>query len=303
MGDSVVSAEDYALYAVQYLSVFETDGEIDAAKQNEILGQITDQARLEFVEYELAKTKGITLTAEEEKKAESNTDMFMNAFPDGFLKKYGISRDCVNRAMLREEYVSKLTDQAVSDMADEMYESVKESYADKNFYQVYYLLFPSIRYGADGQPMREDDGSYMTLTPEELEIEREQAEKCLQRARSGEKLEDLAVEYGIAAISGEQKGMSGSYAPAIEDAINGLKTGDISDIVETEAGMMIIRMDAENDETIREEALRYAAKDKAKESLSTLQQQWISQSGVDKVSMNEDAVKLDLKAMKADLTK
>ena len=91
------------------------------------------------------------------------------------------------------------------------------------------------------------------LTPEELAETRELATDVVERAKAGEDFAELAMEYSEDTGSAQFGGDLGSFGPgqmvpAFESAAFALGPGATSDLVETEFGIHIIRVNEKQDE-------------------------------------------------------
>lgn len=88
---------------------------------------------------------------------------------------------------------------------------------------------------------------------EERERLRGEAEEVLQKAKMGEDFSGLAYRYSMDdwRVKGGDLGIvhKGRLDPLLEDAISRLKVGEISDIIKTEMGYHIIRLDEKVTET------------------------------------------------------
>ena len=77
-----------------------------------------------------------------------------NFFGEDFLDKYGIDYDCIKELFNRQAYISALKDKAISDTQATYKEQYTKEYGDLNFHSLYYALFPSIQYDAEGNPVK-----------------------------------------------------------------------------------------------------------------------------------------------------
>ena len=84
-----------------------------------------------------------------------------------------------------------------------------------------------------------------SLSAKEVKLKKRKAQEVLQRIRSGEKFSDLAKSYSedVSSHSGGRIGIveRGMMMPEFENAAFSLKVGEVSNIVETENGLHIIK--------------------------------------------------------------
>ena len=77
-----------------------------------------------------------------------------------------------------------------------------------------------------------------------------------------------------------------------------MKEGDISEVVETDAGYMVVRMDNPDDTDYKEYALHYAAMQSVQTQIGTLQQSWVKEAGCESLEPDADAIaKIDIKEL------
>ncbi|MGN0437016.1 MAG: peptidylprolyl isomerase [Lachnospiraceae bacterium] len=300
IGDHDVTLSEYNLFAMQYITMQALNPEdITDEKIESMKADITAEVKLEIVEYLLAqKTDGLTLTDEEKANIKTNTDNYMEKFGADFLAQYGIDEEAVTQLFTEQAYISALTAKAKQDLADDAYEENVEKFKGIDFHSVYYALFPSIEYDENGNPVVDSAGNTTDLSDDKMKEQKKNAEALQKRAAAGEKLEDLIEEYGIAASSGEERNYQGAYEDKLNKVLENMKEGDISEVIETDAGYMIVRMDNPKDEDYKDYALHYAALQTANSMIPTLQQNWLSASGYSEVEANESALKkVDFKDM------
>jgi len=85
-----------------------------------------------------------------------------------------------------------------------------------------------------------DDGEKVSYNQSQRETARRQAEEIIQRAGEGEDFEKLAIEYGMTEDITISFG-EGEMEPAIETAGFGLGKDEISDVVESEYGYVVLK--------------------------------------------------------------
>ena len=114
----------------------------------------------------------------------------------------------------------------------EFYDANRGKYGEEEFFRARHIFFKL------GKNATESEIERVTAT----------ATKVMQEARSGKDFAELAKKYSedpSAAKDGGELGTfkKGDMLPEIETAVAGMKAGEISDIVKTQAGLHIIRLD------------------------------------------------------------
>lgn len=303
IGEYSVTMQDMYLYLIQYIYNNSTSpADLNEASQATVINQTINQMKLELVEYQLAIQTDITLTEEELATVERTTDLFCNTFGEEFLNSYGIDRECVYGLFERQLYISGITNKAVDDLAADYVSQFEQEYADMKFHSVYYALFPSLKYDADGQIVLDASGNAVLLTETEMEQQLALAEEFRKRAAEGmaagdadASMEALVEEYNIGFCSGIERNYDGAYIAELNEVIDGLEIGEISDVVKTDAGYMIVRMDNPDDTEYKEYMIQYLSYQSAGKLLPTMQDTWMTQSGVISVQPSDEALaSLDL---------
>lgn len=282
----------YNLYVIQYLYTNKTEPlSLDESGVTEIQDSIIQEMKLEIVQYLLATmTDGVEVTDSALATSEASAASMYDYFGEKFLAEYGVDYDCIKELFNRQAYISALKDKAITDMRETYTEQYTEKYGDLNFHSLYYALFPSIQYDGDGNPVKDDDGNYVSLTDAEMKDQLAKATELMNRAKAGEKLEDLVEEYGITASSGEEKNYEGAYSEELNNVVASLSENDISDVVTTDAGYMVVRMDKKNDQEYKDYAIQSAANQTADNSFPSMQSNWLTAAGADKVEANQDII-------------
>ncbi len=298
--DYDVTLSEYNLFLIQYITMQNLNpDDITEERLETIKSDVANEIKLEIVEYLLAqKMEDLELDEEATAGIDKNTSKYIEQYGAEFLADYGIDEAAVKQLFTEQAYIKALTDKAKEDMANDNYEENAEKMKDVKFHTVYYALFPSVEYDDEGNPVTDDKGENVLLSDEQMKEQKKKAEELQKRAASGEKLEDLIKEYGIDKYSGEERNYEGAYTDQLNKVIEKMEKGDISDVVETDAGYMVVRMDNPNDTDYKEYALRYAGVQYANKTITTLQQNWLSASGCANVEPDEEALKkVDITSM------
>ena len=293
-----VTQQDIYLYALQY---FFNNGTVAAAVNDDnldtLVNALMDEIKLEVVQQEIAKvTDGIELSDDEVQSYKDTANSFVSYFGEDFLKNYGIDRAAVENLFEREALVNKLKDKAIADAEADYLEQYNKQFKDTDFFSAYYVLFPSIKY-ENGEAVKDKDGNYVSLSSDEMEEIKKKAEELREEALAKQKdgdptggMEALAAKYGVSSSSGNEYGYVGRYSKEIDDVVAALEDDEISEIVETEAGYMIIHMNKKKDDDFKSYSIQSMASQSAQNMFTNLQTNWLSGSGVQNLPVNQDAL-------------
>lgn len=300
-----VTLQDMYIYIIQYIynnNVSAT--QIDDTSAKNVISECVNEIKMELVMDHLArKTEGIELTDENIKGIETTTDKFCSYFGEDFLAKYGIDKDAIRALFERQYYIDKLKNKAYTDMKTDYMNEYTEKYADLDFFSLYYVLFPSIKYDGE-EAVKVSDGNYVKLTDEEMEEQLAKANELLDKAKENQKngeedgnLEELAKEYNIEFASGNEYGFKGGYSEELNNVIDNLENNELSDVVTTEAGYMIVRMDNNKDEDFKSYSIESMAAQTADSLFEELQKTWFTAAGIADVKA-DDTVLTDVDVKK-----
>ena len=287
--DIDITLEDYYLFMVQYLYNFEIDPATLASPEavSNANNSILNEIKLETVEYKLALVEEVTPDPVAISDADVKAQSFYDYFGQEFFDSFGISKEKVNELFERQVYIEALRQKTLTDLADDYEAEYIDKYGEMKFFQIYYVLFPSIEYDDDNQPVTTSDGAYVSCNEAKLQeqnkLAEELREKALENVENGEadgNLEELAIEYGVDFVSGTERGYVGAYSKELNELLEGMENGDISEVVETEAGYMVVRMDNTDDTEFKDYSIRYMAEQSASSLYTTVQDNWIKESGI-----------------------
>lgn len=286
-----VTLSDLYLYSLLYVFNNEIKAEqINDATKAELLNKVVDQIKLELVEYKLATVSDITLDDTDAANVILRADGFISYFGEDFLGKYGVNRANVEKMFERQAYIEKLQAKSMQDLKNDYLEQFNEDYKDMVFFSVYYVLFPTTKYDENGNSILDENGDVIEMSEDEkaeqLALANELRDKALANVENGLSdggMELLASEYGVAFASGTERNYKGAYIDELNAVIDQLNDGDISEVVETPAGYMVVRMDNANDEEFKNYMIDGIASQSAEALYPTLQENWITGSGVQSI--------------------
>lgn len=294
-GCSVTEA-DYYLYLIQYIYNYGVIPEQLTEKNIALLMQTaTNDLKIEFLQSQMAKEAGFTVPDEQVETMDLMMTAFYATFGEDFLVNYGIDETAVRNMIERQLYVYLLTDKATNDLITEFTMEYEEKYADYQFHNMYYVVFPNFQVDDEGQTILDDEGNSIPLSEEEMAEQLALAEEFRERAVNGTvsadesaTMEILAQEYGVAPFSGVQINVNGVYTEELNKVVASLSNGDISEVILTDAGYMIVRMDNSNDTELMAQMIADFAEESATDYLPYRQQIWIEESGIESIEPNQD---------------
>jgi len=298
--DESVTLDEMYLYYIQYLFNNKVKAsDLNEGKINELKSTVVSQMMMETVEYLLAlQMEEIEVTEETLASVQASADNFYNFFGKDTLSHYGIDKDTVDKVFRKQAYVTAVTGKAIEDLSVTTKEQCEEEYKDLVFHSITYALFPSVEY-KDGVVVKDDQGNAVNLSEDKLKEQLSKAQELRKRAMAGEKtLEELIEEYDISYCSGVERNYEGAYAAELNDVVKKMENGDFSDVIKTDAGYMVARMDNKNDTEYRDYMITYVANQQAQSLLPKMQEKWAQQAGLDSVAVDETALSaIDAKAI------
>ena len=288
-----VTLDEMYLYYIQYLFNNKvTPEQMNDAKKAELDSTVVSQMMVDTVEYLLAlQMDELEVTEEELEQSKVSAENFYTFFGEESLKNYGIDKATVEELFRKQVYVTAVTNKAIADLAESNLEQYKEEYKDMNFHSITYALFPSLKYTEDGEKVLNEDGTQKSLSESEMKDQLAKAKELQKKAASGEAtMEELIEEYGISHCSGVEKNYEGAYVEELNEVVKSLEEGEISAVIQTDAGYMVTRMDKKNDQEYKDYMISYAAQQMAQSLLPKMQEKWAQQAGLDSVKVDEKTV-------------
>jgi parvulin-like peptidyl-prolyl isomerase len=170
------------------------------------------------------------------------------------------------RATLRFQETTKISDEEIA----KEYDANKQNYGEARARHIL-VMFPEQRNQRDKQQNKAEGEEEAPKAEANKPTSREEAKKLaddlLQRIKGGDDFEKLAKEFSDDPGSGAQGGDLGyqspdAYVPPFKQALLKLKPGEISDVVETQFGYHVIKL-----EDRRTRPLDEALKSSVRESL------------------------------------
>lgn len=250
----------------------------DSYYKNEILQLIMDYK----VEAQVAKKQGIALTKKEKETVSKDVTEYLGQIDGRILSNLGIKKDRVIE-IYQERYLAHKLEQTVTDDVD---------VEDQRYCTIYMLLFPKVQVDEEGNYLTEEDGQTpLMLSDEEIAKQKQNAEEAYRRLQDGEDITELAKEYGVEKVSGEQSNMEESFGDAFTDEIKKLKEGDVSPVIDISSCYAILKMVKENNEELAAQVMDRYRSDKEKDALKEKRTAWYDDEGITEASFVGNAWK------------
>lgn len=295
---NAVYMSDYYMYLMQYFYNYNvTPDQLTEENIDALLATATNDLKAEMVRRNLVEEAGLEANDAQLGTIETMVTAFRGTFNDDLLSDYGVDETSIRNMISRQLDTYLITEKAAEDLRAEFTAQYEEQYKDYQFRDMYYVLFPNINleYNENGELIVDDVGNPIPLTEEEKEEQMALAEEFRERAIEGvssgdaaASMEMLAVEYGIEPYSGEQYYVNGLYDEELSRIVESLSDGQISEVISTDSGYMIVRMDNSNDTEYKEQMITQLAAQSAEEHKEALVQSWIDAAGVGDIQPNQE---------------
>ena len=260
-----------------------TDEEASALKK-----EIESETIRYKIEYHIALDRGYTLTDSDQKGVETLIGNFKNKYSDAFLQKLCIDDSLIEKVYTERAYVLKMEQEEKNKVGKAALASETDANSDMNFVSMYYMVFPTVASGTDGQPAKDDNGNLIPLSEDESKNVRTKADALVEEVRTqGKNPEDLVESYGVKGSSQEMSGYVGAYNDKVNDAIKDLKAGEITDPIESDLGYIVIYMKQDHDESLMKIYVEKLASDHVDQAFAKLKDGWVSDPAyADKVTVD-----------------
>lgn len=264
----------------------------EEAYKNEVLAMIRERV----IMYNVVVNNDVELEQEDLDTAKTLEDNFRALVPQEVLDEYGISDDLIRRLFQEQAAIEKFQAEIQSDMGEQIYNDFLEAYADYSFHEAYYMIFPTVEVDDEGNPKTSDEAAsnggtaYVYLSDEEKAKVKENAEAAVAELRSGKDVDAVAEAYGVTPYSSELSGYVGMYSDDMNQALDGLKTGECTDVMEDVLGYTVTYMRSADNEDLKATYVYYLATENLNIEYETLRQRWLSTIAVDPVNDMEGDV-------------
>lgn len=281
IGDYDIYMDEILVYAIQ--AMVTNNGTLASVKANPdtYKEQTLSLIRTTKILYDVTQHNDVTLDDSDMETTNNTINNFLKSMPDGLLEKYGISEDVVRKVFTEQTYVSKFENDIKNDMGKTIQDDVEEKVKDYNFMVFDYILFPTVETTEDDTPATNTDGSYKYVDDVAKQKAKENAEALLKELEAGGDAETLATKYGVSNYYFERTGYVGSFTDSINKAVENMKAGDCSGVLEEKLGYAVIHMKSDHDEELLKNYAYAVASDTVDDQFDKLEEQWLSTIEVD----------------------
>ena len=281
IGDYDIYMDELLVYAIQ--AMVTNNGTLASVKANPdtYKEQTLSLIRTTKILYDVTQHNDVTLDDSDMETTNNTINNFLKSKPDGLLEKYGISEDVVRKVFTEQTYVSKFENDIKNDMGKTIQDDVEEKVKDYNFMVFDYILFPTVETTEDDTPATNTDGSYKYVDDAAKQKAKENAEALLKELEAGGDAETLATKYGVSNYYFERTGYVGSFTDSINKAVENMKAGDCSGVLEEKLGYAVIHMKSDHDEELLKNYAYAVASDTVDDQFDKLEEQWLSTIEVD----------------------
>ena len=281
IGDYDIYMDELLVYAIQ--AMVTNNGTLASVKANPdtYKEQTLSLIRTTKILYDVTQHNDVTLDDSDMETTNNTINNFLKSMPDGLLETYGISEDVVRKVFTEQTYVSKFENDIKNDMGKTIQDDVEEKVKDYNFMVFDYILFPTVETTEDDTPATNTDGSYKYVDDVAKQKAKENAEALLKELEAGGDAETLATKYGVSNYYFERTGYVGSFTDSINKAVENMKAGDCSGVLEEKLGYAVIHMKSDHDEELLKNYAYAVASDTVDDQFDKLEEQWLSTIEVD----------------------
>lgn len=281
IGDYDIYMDELLVYAIQ--AMVTNNGTLASVKANPdtYKEQTLSLIRTTKILYDVTQHNDVTLDDSDMETTNNTINNFLKSMPDGLLEKYGISKDVVRKVFTEQTYVSKFENDIKNDMGKTIQDDVEEKVKDYNFMVFDYILFPTVETTEDDTPATNTDGSYKYVDDAAKQKAKENAEALLKELEAGGDAASLAQKYGVSNYYFERTGYVGSFTDSVNKAVENLKAGECSGVLEEELGYAVIHMKSDHDEELLKNYAYAVASDTVDDQFDKLEEQWLSTIEVD----------------------
>ena len=209
---------------------------------------------------------GISLSDEEKQKITETATAFMNANTKSALKEMGATQAIV------EEMLTLATIQ--DKVKDAIYATVDTKVSDEEANMRAYTMVEMSKEGK-----YDDNNNFIEYSEEQQADVRVNATMVLDYVENGTDLEYAASSMGFESKTGTYDSDDKSLEEDVKTALDGLKKGETSGLIETETAYYIVRIDADTDKEATEKNKETIVEERKKDLYNDTLEGWQENDG------------------------
>lgn len=215
-----------------------------------------------YILEEKAADYGVSLTEEEKEKISAAADAFLEANEEYTKEQMTADKKTVERVLTLMTIGTKTSD-AIAEEADVTV--TDEEAAQRGF--SYVTISKNVQ--------KEDGGESEPLSEEALAAEKEKLEKLAEELKADAGFTAAAEAEGLTAATGAYSAdNTGAYPKEVIAALDALKEGEVSKIVETDTTLYLLQLTAETDEAATQARKSSLENQKKAEYYNELMEKW-----------------------------
>ena len=238
------------MYAIQ--AMVTNNGTLASVKANPdtYKEQTLSLIRTTKILYDVTQHNDVTLDDSDMETTNNTIDNFLARCRMDFWRSMVSQRTLSARYLQNRHMCLNLRMISRMNMGKKVQSDIEEKVKDYNFTIFDYILFPTVETTEDDVPATNTDGSYKYVSDDAKEKAKENAEALLEELKAGGDAASLAQKYGVSNYYFERTGYVGSFTDSVNKAVENLKAGECSGVLEEELGYAVIHMKSDHDEEL-----------------------------------------------------
>lgn len=234
--------------------------------QESLKDSVLDQVHEYYTTQAHMDEYGVSLSDEEKQTISDTADAFINANSRSALKEMGATKEIV------EEMLTLATIQ--DKVKDAIYAKADTNVTDEEANMRAYTMVTMSKEGK-----YDENNNYVTYTEDEQAEVRVDATMVLDSVENGTALEEAASSMGFEATTGTYDADDSSLEEDVKKALDGLKKGETSGLIETDTAYYIARIDKETDKEATEQNKETIVEERQKELYDDTLKEWQDKDG------------------------